>query len=324
MSQKRINNYGDFVNSLDPNEARMATLPKGRYVGFDLGVNTDGNITLGTGYGMQHNGIVWHEDSVLVLSAPASIPSGTASEHTIVASHTNERIIGGYAVTYEIVSGISNDSVFSDGVVLGWIYYPGGAVPLDASHLVSAPSQRNNLDASISTTIGATPTVMKAPFVEAYNDYAGLSGDVYFNGIEVTNLVATPRVAPPLYDLASFVVHQSVAKPSPAVSGPEALEQRFTFRMGTMRPYAIEFRHDISPVTTLQVELRGTDNVVVSPTPSNIVGAGAGWTTETIQIDRLAGTFVEGEPYQLRLTNTVEVDQFIKLAWIRILFWPYP
>ena len=324
MSQKRINNYGDFVNSLDPNEARMATLPKGRYVGFELGVNTDGNVTMAPGYGVQHNGIVWSEDTEITLLAPGGIPGAVAAEYTIVARHTDERIFGGYAVTYEIDGGISNDSAFSDGAVIGWIYYPGGAVALDASHLVSSPSQRNNLDSTISQAINATPHTMYAPLAEGYNDYSGLSGDVFFNGINVLDLVATPRIAPPIYDLAAFVVHQSVAKPAPAAALVESLEQRFTFRMGTMRPYAIEFRHDISSTTNLDVELRGTDNVVVAPTPWTIVGAGAGWTTESILVDRLDGVFDEGEPYQLRLTHNVDVGEYIKLAWIRILFWPYP
>ena len=78
MAQKRINNYGDFINSPDNNSARYAVTVKGVYRGFELAVNTDNNVEIQPGYGCQHNGVVWMEDGVRVLIFSASRQSPAA------------------------------------------------------------------------------------------------------------------------------------------------------------------------------------------------------------------------------------------------------
>ncbi len=318
MSQKRINNYGDFINSPDSNAARYATTPKGVYRGFELGVDSAFNLTIAPGSGCQHNGIVWQEDAELTLVFTAT---AAPKIETVVAIHDNQpTIIGGAAVTYELRSGAITDAALSNGVVVGWIYYPGGSVNLDVSHLVEAPSRLSDEAAALAVD---TAPVKLLPSFHAYSDIAGMGANVVFDGETKANLLATPRMLPPQLDGANFVVYQDVTK----TGGPvvfESLVQHFPFFATAYRPVSFDFYLDMTATATIDVELRDTDLNIVTISGSPITGTGAGWVSASVVVDRTSGNFDVGKPYELRLTHNVNVAHSIKLARIVAQFYPYP
>ena len=132
--QSRYYNYGSQYYAWDDNDARYAVTPDGVYRGFDLGVDIAADLTIAAGYGCMPDGIVWKEDAITTI---AFSPVAPATNYTVVALHTDSMIGGGVEVTYELQAGIL--TTVTDGVILGWIYYPGGSVNLALTHLVSAP-----------------------------------------------------------------------------------------------------------------------------------------------------------------------------------------
>jgi len=76
------------------------------------------------------NGIMLTEDEVQTKIIATSY--GSAS-YTIYYEHEDEDIIGGVAATLQVVPGLLTTVI--NGVILGWVVYPGGSVPLDNTML---------------------------------------------------------------------------------------------------------------------------------------------------------------------------------------------
>jgi len=317
MAQSRFDNYGDFISSPNANEARYAITPKGVYRGFEFSVSISGDLVIAPGYGCQHNGIVWMEDDDRTLAFPVTVP---AQNYTIVALHEDQQIIGGAAVEYELQGGLETNDTVPDGVVLGWIYYPGGSVTLDPSHIVQAPSQLSDNTARLATA--TAPLRFLAPF-QIYSDLAAMGANVTVSGLSKTALTTTPRIPPPLFDAAAFLSYQSAAKPAGPL-GVETLEQHFQFVATDFRPISFAFYLNSTTGSQIEVQLRDTALNIVTITGSPITGTGGVWDEAVIDVDRNDGVFTAGMPYELRLTHRVDVGHNIKLAWVEARFWPYP
>jgi hypothetical protein len=307
MSQKRINNYLDTVVAEDNNDSRYATTPKGVYRGLDLGVDASADLTIAEGYGVQHNGIVWYEDVARTISFT---PPGAATDYTIVASHTDVMLSGGAEVTYAIQNGITPDSAVADGVVLGWIFHPGGGLPLITDYLLSAPKRINYVDI-VSTSL---PLEITAPLPRTYSDVAGAGANIVFTGQTATDIN---------FDVVNYVVYQSVLRPAAGPPGAETLVQHIQYYMGSYRPLYFQLYVNVSGSGALALQLRDTALNIVALTGSPITNTG-GWTTSTITVDRTAGTFTAGQPYTLRLTYSVDLGDEIQLARINAIYWPFP
>lgn len=307
MSQQRIQNFLDTVIAEDTNNARYALLAKGVYRGFDLDVDAAADLEIGVGWGLQHNGIIWYEDTAKTISFT---PPGAATNYTVVASHTDVMMSGGAEVTYAIQSGTIADSAIATGVVLGWIFHPGGGVPLTADYLLSAPKRVNYTD----IVAAALPLEIIAPLPRTYSDVAGAGANVVFTGQTATDIN---------FDVVNYVVYQSVAKPAAGPPGAETLVQYIQFYHGTYRPLYFQLYVNISGSGSLAVQLRDTDLNIVTVTGSPITNTG-GWATATITVDRTMGNFTANAPYTLRLTHSVDLGDEIQLSRVNTIYWPFP
>lgn len=298
--QNRIFNYGAPVDSTQVVLAQYATTAKGVYRGFDLSIDASADLTIAAGYGVQHNGVVWAEDGLTTL---AFTPPAPATIYTVVATHDNVQITGGVEVEYAIQTG--EVTSVANGVILGWIYHPGGSVPLATNYLLSAPKML----ASPALVADAQPVELVAPF----------DGRWWLDAASGVNTVVTD----PSWDAANFVVYQDAINNS--AIGPEAVIQHVQLYHGSFRPYAFDFyvNIDADPNTNLTVEVYDTALAAVTTTGGPITGT-VGWETHTVTVARYGGTFAAGAPYTLRLTSNMGIAQQVRIARVVARYWPYP
>jgi len=62
--------------------------------------------------------------------------SAGAATYTLIYTHVDELITGGVSATLSVVTGMFTS--YTDGIILGWIVYPGGGVPLANTMLYHA------------------------------------------------------------------------------------------------------------------------------------------------------------------------------------------
>lgn len=306
-NQRRINNYGDLVISSDWNDTRKYLLSPGVYSGMDLGVDSSNDLSVAAGVALQPDGILWEEDAAQSVSFT---PPGGATNYTVVATHEDVLIKGGRPVLYEIQTGLS--ATVTNGIPLGWIYHPGGGVPLSTDHLVSAPKQGVTYSQLLLDT---QPVELYAPLPRTFSDLTGAGANIVLTGQTATDL---------LFDTTYFVNHQRVAKPAGPVGPPETLTQHVQFIMGDHRPAGFDLYVNIAASgQQLQLELRDTDLNIVTITGSPFSST-TNWEWLSVEVDRTDGVFAKDKPYELRLTHSVDVGQEIKLAAVRARFWPFP
>ncbi len=305
MTQQRVFDYGDPVNSPDDNETRQYLLQTGVYSGFTFSVDAGFDLEIAPGAGLQPNGVMWTEDAAVGISFSAP---GVDTNYTVVATHVNRNITEGVPVEYAIQPGLS--TTVTDGVVLGWIYYVDTPThKLLASHLVEAPKAKDQ--AQLLTT--TAPVQLRMPLQGTWSDVASMGGNVTFEGQTEASL---------LFDSVNFVVYQRVSKVvGPAV--PETLVQHVQFFATDRRPVGFDLYCNIPGAAQLQVELRDTDLNIVTISGSPITTT-TGWEWKSITVDRTDGVFDITKPYELRLTSSVDLNQEISLAHVVARYYPYP
>jgi len=306
MTQRRVYDYFDPIPSLDDNETRQYLLTSGVYDGFGFSVDASNNLEIAAGTGLQPDGIMWQETASFSLSFTAP---GAATNYTVVATHTDRQLSGGVPVEYAYQTGLV--SSVTGGVVLGWIYHPGGGVPLASSHLLPAPKVRDNNQRLVQTA----PVELAVPLHGTWSDTSGMGANVVFEGQDETSV---------LFDATYFVVHQRVSKAAGPV-GSETLVQHIQLFTGATvwRPSSFDLYVNIPGSAQIQVELRDTDLNTVTITGSPI-STTTNWEWQTITVDRTDGNFTANKPYELRLTHSVGLSQEIKLARVIAHFDPYP
>jgi hypothetical protein len=274
------------------------------YRGLGLGVDASNNLTIAAGNGCQHNGIVWIEDDTVTLTT--FVPGAPAVNYTVVATHTDVAMFGGAPVEYSIQAGLS--SSVASGVVLGWIYYPGGSFSLAADYLVDAPKLLPTVYTPLS--VETKPLEIVAPLPRTYTDTAGMGANITYTNVT--------------FDVANFVVYQSMANAAGA-PGPETAIQHVQYFMGNYRPSSFDLYVDIDtdPATNLTVQVYDSTQALVTATGSPFTGTG-GWARITLNVDRTDGTFTANTPWTLRLTHNLAPGDEIKLSNIIVNFWPYP
>lgn len=131
MAQQRIWNFGDTFTAIKAKNAQRALNKPGRYLGYDITVTDTDKIQLAAdGYVLLPNGVLVTENSPvsLLFSFLPVVPT----TYSVTVRHTDANVIGGTAATYAIESGELAE-VLADGVVIGYIDHPGGAVALTQS-----------------------------------------------------------------------------------------------------------------------------------------------------------------------------------------------
>ncbi len=150
MTQHRYVDYGTDATAALLKEMLTGLTGKGVLSGGELGVSGTDRIIINpvwltlyspreTPTGTTQNAVLLNEDQPQQLIVPIT---STSAAYTIIYRHTDADVSGGTRATLALESGWVLDQNVANGCVLGWVAYPGGAVPLAQQMLIQAPQHR--------------------------------------------------------------------------------------------------------------------------------------------------------------------------------------
>lgn len=133
--QKILIALGDTVTSSAIQEILKALAVPAILDGFELTAPESDTIAVSPGSALTDSGVLIYEDEVKTLPFTPSVQPGN---YTLYYRYVPSQNFGGNPATLDIQSGLIPEDLFSNGVLLGWLKYPGGSVPLSNSMFVSA------------------------------------------------------------------------------------------------------------------------------------------------------------------------------------------
>lgn len=92
-----------------------------------------------TQQGTKRAALLLYEDETKQLIVPIT---SAAANYTVVYRHTDADIFGGNAAALTLDFGLLKNENLNDGIVLGYVLYPGGAIGLNETMIVPAPQAR--------------------------------------------------------------------------------------------------------------------------------------------------------------------------------------
>lgn len=135
MVQRRIQDYGTLAEAIDIKTIIYGLARSSVLQGFRFGVAGVSKLRIFAGVAVTDQGVMIIEDEIQELDIP--ITAG-AQDYTVIYDHIDEDISGGIPADIKLSSGILAAADIR-GVVLGYIKYPGGAVPLNAGFFLQEP-----------------------------------------------------------------------------------------------------------------------------------------------------------------------------------------
>jgi len=132
MGQSRIQDYGTPVVAKSFKKLAGAFASSAVLDGFRFSVLTASIMKISPGTAITDMGVVISESETKTLPVANST---NAVDYTVYYQHVDADVSGGVPADLIIVPGILTPDVVS-GVILGYVQYPGGAVPLNTSFFV--------------------------------------------------------------------------------------------------------------------------------------------------------------------------------------------
>lgn len=136
MVQKRIKDYAVPANAEDLKDLINAVTTPAVMVGFRFQVDGPSRMRIEPGTAITHQGIIIVEDENQTEDVANT---SNAVDYTVYYSHEDRDISGGVKAELTVQQGLFNTSDIA-GVILGYIRYPGGGIPLNQSHFIQPPT----------------------------------------------------------------------------------------------------------------------------------------------------------------------------------------
>lgn len=133
MSQRRLNIFGDLIDTADLPEMIANIMSAGRLIGFDFTVAASDYMTISSGSCLLPDGVLVVENENKSLVIPNS---SLATDYTVAYQLEDTQTLGGSPAILRLLSGIKRQEDLTDGTILGWIRYPGGSIPLSSSFFI--------------------------------------------------------------------------------------------------------------------------------------------------------------------------------------------
>lgn len=150
MVQRRVVDYGALADASDIKKVIEGLARSSVLIGFRFGVSGVNKMRIFPGTAVTNQGVMIIEDEIVELEVPNTT---TSQQYTVYYQHQDEDISGGVPADLKLGSGFLNPEDV-DGVVLGYVDYPGDAIPLNATMFTQEPEtylrnfipNRNNAD----------------------------------------------------------------------------------------------------------------------------------------------------------------------------------
>jgi len=301
MAQTRIFNYGDTATQAKFKQALSTLFPALVYEGCDLTVGGTSTVTMAAGSILTPGGVLVTEDASVNISLTLT---AAAEDFTLVCTHADEQLLGGAGATYSAVSGFL--STYTNSTVLGWVRYPGGAIPLASSMIIPAP--RGSFDVFGAIAVDYSPASFPAPFQAVIS----LSDPTWITSVGTYNTIPVEHIRQSITIGAGSPIFQTAF-------------HYFQVKAKAIPPVSVTFRNNIPATLGTNIE------VLVFDTAGNFVGnsvvTGTGvWQTSTYTLDTTGFTFTEGETFsvQLKVTGAAGGGDTVHIEWMDVNFNPTP
>ncbi len=184
MSERRFTDFGRMLPAEDRNAAQAAVTHHGVLHGMALSASEDGvMLSVSPGASITQDGVIIENQDSREIEFPVS---SVARVVTVCLVHVFNTITAGQGSNIELrdVTDEEGDPIFAtqvldedeeqEGLVIGWVNYPGGSVPLDDSMIFRAPTLRRINPWTDDTVENAyidavIPIDVSAPFISAPN-----------------------------------------------------------------------------------------------------------------------------------------------------------
>lgn len=133
MSQQRILVYGQLIETDDLPTAVANLMAPGRLTGMNFSVSSVDSMYISGGSCLLPDGIIVVENETKTLLIPTS---SFAATYTIMYQLEDTTTLGGSPAILTLVNGYLRQENLTDAVIIGWVNYPGGAIPLNASMFI--------------------------------------------------------------------------------------------------------------------------------------------------------------------------------------------
>ncbi len=135
MAQIRLINFGDTVLADRINQISTAIVQYGVVSGAEFTLFDSQTLAIAPSVVMLHTLLLQE-----TVSTNISISlTADAKDYTIAYEHINQNIQGGVSATLLRLDGIFAFDDLENTVILGWVRYPGGSVPLEVEFFIEAP-----------------------------------------------------------------------------------------------------------------------------------------------------------------------------------------
>lgn len=134
--QRRIQDYGSPITASSLKNLSSSFSGPAILSGFEFTVEASARIRINPGTAITDQGVVITETEAKTLN----VPTTAASDFTVYYYHVDQNVSGGASAVLTLASGVLHPPDIS-GVILGYIKYPGGGVPLDESFFVQPPAR---------------------------------------------------------------------------------------------------------------------------------------------------------------------------------------
>lgn len=138
MTQGRIQDYGSPTTAQSLKALTSSIITSAVLDGNDFLVDGPNRLRVNPGSAVTHQGVIILEDEPKYLNV---VNTSSPVDYTVYYEHIDADISGGVPATLRLAAGLLTDAVVQ-GVILGYIRYPGSAVPLDQAHFIQVPKTR--------------------------------------------------------------------------------------------------------------------------------------------------------------------------------------
>lgn len=146
MSQRVIITLGDPVEAGAMQDIIKSLSDPGILRGFELTSPARNIVSLTPGSAVTDSGVLIIDDEYTSPEYPTSEQvfnlTTAPANYTVYYSYIPTTSFGGNPARLMIQSGILDPKEFKNGVIVGWIKYPGNSIPLDNSMFISGPRFR--------------------------------------------------------------------------------------------------------------------------------------------------------------------------------------
>jgi|GEM_PF-3898244 len=170
------------------------------------------------------NGIILEETEQTSFTVPTTFGS---ADYTLAYEHIDEDIIGGTAATLELRGGLFQ--TLSDSVILGWVRYAGGSVPLTASMVFAnrvgqlrptnltresfGPTDADLVVSDPNVTVGSSPNVLIGQTIPSTGLY-----QLSIGAVHVSRLLAYADQLVRIYDHTTGQQMERLSAGTPAAN----------------------------------------------------------------------------------------------------------